>query len=82
MYNTLRIEDLPMAYYTATEQFISSGETAVTVILNGGTASIDVLVNDTYQPINTITEDTSLVVEGRGVKFQVTVTGGAVYEVN
>lgn len=82
MYNTLRIEDLPMAYYTETKQFISSGETAVTVILNGGTASIDVLVNGTYQPINTITEDASLIIEGRELKFQVTVAGGAVYEVN
>ncbi len=71
-----------MAYYTETKTFTSTGATAVTVVLNGGSASIDVLVNDTFEPIETITESKSLIVEGRGLKFQVSVAGGAVYEVN
>lgn len=71
-----------MAYYDATEEFTSTGNTAVTVNLNGGAASINILVGSTYQVIQTFTENDSVIVEGRGVKFQVEVSGGAEYEVN
>lgn len=71
-----------MAYYNVTKEFISSGETAVTINLNGGTAAINILVGATYQPMETYTENASVTVDGRGVKFQVEVSGGAEYEVN
>ena len=71
-----------MAYYTETKQFISTGETAVTAIPNTGTISISILVGDTYQEIEAYTVNTSTIVCGRDVKFQVNVTGDAVYEVN
>ncbi len=71
-----------MAYYTEIKQFISTGETAVTVIPNTGTISIGILVGDTYQEIEAYTVNASTIVCGRGVKFQVNVTGDAVYEVN
>ena len=71
-----------MSYNTETKQFISTGETAVTVIPNTGTISISILVGDTYQEIEAYTVNTSTIVCGRGVKFQVNVTGDAVYEVN
>ena len=71
-----------MAYYTETKQFISTGETAVTINLNGGTASISILVGTTYQEIESYDTNASVLVEGRGVKFRVNVSGGAEYEVN
>ena len=71
-----------MAYYTETKQFISTGETAVTFIPGAGTISISILVGDTYQEIEAYTENTSTIVCGRGVRFQVNVAGGSEYEVN
>lgn len=71
-----------MSYHTTTEQFISTGGTAVTLIPNTGTISISILVGTNYQEVQSYTENASTVICGRGVKFQVNVTGDAEYEVN
>lgn len=71
-----------MSYHNATAQFTSTGASVVTIIPNTGTAKIQIKVGSDYKDIAEYAENSSVTVEGRGLEYQVVVTGDAEYEVN
>ena len=68
-------------FYTTQQQVTITKPAVVPIFANGGAVSISVSIGGTQREMLNVTENDVIIIDGFGLTYQITPSGGAAYEI-